>query len=113
VQEETSSESTESSPITGESVAPDQVGLKEGAPSPKGKTIYIDPYNIKEDSEKADIILLTHSHYDHCSFGDMNKIVKEGTIVFAPADCQSNVTRFQVGVDIKIAEPGQEFDFGN
>ena len=39
--------------------------------------IYIDPYNISEGSEKADFILLTHSHYDHCSLADINKIIKE------------------------------------
>ena len=43
------------------------------------KTIYIDPYNIREGLEKADIILITHSHYDHCSVADMEKIVQEGT----------------------------------
>jgi len=29
--------------------------------------IYIDPYQIKENLPKADYILLTHDHYDHCS----------------------------------------------
>ena len=34
-----------------------------------GLKIYIDPYNISEEvaKEKADVILITHSHYDHCS----------------------------------------------
>lgn len=77
------------------------------------KVIYIDPYNIKEDMEKADIILITHSHYDHCSLTDMNKIVQEGTIVLSPADCQSKITRFQVPVKMEIVEPGQELEFGN
>lgn len=76
------------------------------------KSIYIDPYNIKEDSEKADIILLTHSHYDHCSFADMEKIVQEGTKIIAPADCQSKITRFEVPIKIEIIEPGQEIDLG-
>ena len=76
------------------------------------KVIYIDPYKVNEGMEKADAILITHSHYDHCSLEDMNKIVKEGTVVFTPADCQSKITRFQVGVNINIVEPGQEFEFG-
>lgn len=77
------------------------------------RVIYIDPYNIKENSEKADIILLTHSHYDHCSVADMEKIIKEGTKIVCPADCQSKITRFDVPIEIEIVEPWRELDFGD
>lgn len=77
------------------------------------KTIYIDPYNIKEASEKADIILLTHSHYDHCSVADIEKIIQEGTQIISPADCQSKITRFEVPIEMHVVEPGQELDLGN
>ncbi len=80
--------------------------------STEGKVIYIDPYNIKE-KEKADLILITHSHYDHCSVADMEKIIKEGTKIIIPADCQSKITRFDVPIDIQVVEPGDEFDFGD
>jgi len=76
------------------------------------RVIYIDPYNIKEGSEKADLILITHSHYDHCSVADLNKIVQEGTKIVLPADCQSKITRFRVSIKIEIVEPGQELDLG-
>jgi L-ascorbate metabolism protein UlaG (beta-lactamase superfamily) len=77
------------------------------------KVIYIDPYNIKTSSEKADFILITHSHYDHCSVADMQKIIKEGTKIVIPADCQSKITRFKVPIDIEIIEPNQEINFGD
>ena len=77
------------------------------------KVIYIDPYNIKEGLEKADIILITHSHYDHCSLPDMEKIVKEGTRIVAPADCQSTITKLEAQVKIELIEPGQELEFGD
>jgi L-ascorbate metabolism protein UlaG (beta-lactamase superfamily) len=76
------------------------------------KIIYIDPYNIKEDSEKADIILITHSHYDHCSIADIKKIIKNGTKIFLTADCQSKMTRFETPIDMQIVEPNQELSFG-
>jgi len=72
------------------------------------KIIYVDPYQIKDGSEKADLILITHSHYDHCSIVDMNKIVKEGTKIIMTADCQSKITRFGVPIQMIIVEPGQE-----
>ncbi len=76
------------------------------------KIIYIDPYKLKEDSPKADLIFITHGHYDHCSFEDLNKIVKEGTRIVMTADAQSKIARFQVPIRMEVVEPGQELDFG-
>ncbi len=76
------------------------------------RVVYIDPFNIKENSEKADMILITHSHYDHCSFADMKKIIKEGTKIILTADSQSKITRSEIPVDIKIVEPNQELTIG-
>ncbi len=76
------------------------------------KVIYIDPFNIKEGSEKADIILITHSHYDHCSVADMKRIIKEGTKIVLTADSQSKITRSEVPIDINIIEPNKEINFG-
>jgi len=77
------------------------------------KVIYIDPYNIDETNEKADLILITHSHYDHCSFSDIKKIIKKGTKIILPADCQSKITRSDIPIKIEIIEPGQDICFGN
>jgi len=77
------------------------------------RVIYIDPYNIKEESEKADFILISHGHYDHCSYSDLNKIVKEGTKIFITADCQSKITRFTHPIKMEIVEPNQEFSFND
>jgi L-ascorbate metabolism protein UlaG (beta-lactamase superfamily) len=76
------------------------------------KVIYIDPYKIKDGLEPADIILITHSHYDHCSYPDIGKIVKEGTRIVVSADCQSKITKSNVPIKIEIMEPGQELDLG-
>ena len=43
----------------------------------KGKIIYVDPFHIKENYKDADIILITHSHYDHFSEEDIEKVRKE------------------------------------
>ena len=52
--------------------------------------IYIDPYLI-EEKEKADIILITHDHYDHCSPDDIAKIRKDSTVVFVAGSCADKV----------------------
>jgi len=50
----------------------------------KGKTIYIDPFKIEKESHDADIILITHDHYDHYSPEDVEKVTKNNTIIVAP-----------------------------
>ena len=78
------------------------------------KVIYIDPYQLNgENLEKADLILITHSHPDHCSIADINKIVKPNTRIVITADCQSKIVRVNVPIKIEIIEPWKEFDFGN
>ncbi len=77
------------------------------------KNIYIDPFNIKEGLEKADIIMITHSHYDHCSVADIKKIVQDGTRIILTADSQSKVMKFDVSVKIDIVSPGEELDMGD
>ena len=42
--------------------------------STNSKKIIIDPYNISDNVPKADLILITHSHYDHCSIKDIEKV---------------------------------------
>ncbi len=50
------------------------------------KVVYTDPFKLKK-SDKADVILITHEHYDHCSPDDVRKIQTPQTVVVAPADC--------------------------
>ncbi|HOV73715.1 MAG TPA: MBL fold metallo-hydrolase [Candidatus Hydrogenedentes bacterium] len=54
------------------------------------KTIYIDPYKI-DGGATADIILITHDHFDHCSPEDIAKIQGPQTTVVAPRDCLGKI----------------------
>lgn len=71
------------------------------------KIIYIDPFQLNNGGEKADIILITHPHYDHCSVEDISKIVKDGTVIICPADCQSKIAKLDEGIELKIIDVGQ------
>jgi L-ascorbate metabolism protein UlaG (beta-lactamase superfamily) len=71
-----------------------------------GETIiYIDPYQGDYD-EKADLILATHSHTDHCDPGKIKHIVGEGVIIVAPADCSA-----KIGSPVRSLVPGEEASF--
>ena len=52
----------------------------------EGKVIYSDPFKIEKESHNADIILVTHSHYDHFSEKDILKVKKEETKILVTSD---------------------------
>ncbi len=51
------------------------------------RLIYIDPWKLGKDEPTAELILITHAHYDHCSPEDVQKIYGEQTTVVCPPDC--------------------------
>lgn len=67
-----------------------------------GKTIYIDPYQGDYD-EKADIILVTHSHFDHCDTNKINRVKGDETVVIAPADCVP-----KIGPQVRSLKAGEK-----
>ena len=50
----------------------------------EGKIIYSDPYNISGAPHDADIVLITHSHFDHYSPDDIRKVMKSDTVIVCP-----------------------------
>ena len=50
----------------------------------KEKIIYFDPFHINIEYHDADIIFITHDHYDHFSENDIYKVKKENTKILAP-----------------------------
>ena len=48
------------------------------------KVIYFDPFKITEERHDADIIFVTHEHYDHFSPEDIKKVSNKNTILVAP-----------------------------
>ncbi|MEM3808638.1 MAG: MBL fold metallo-hydrolase [Thermoproteota archaeon] len=72
-----------------------------------GKVVYIDPYE-GEYTEKADMILVTHSHPDHCDTSKIEKIRKVETLVIAPADCAS-----KIGGEVRSLKPGESINVGS
>ena len=75
-----------------------------------GKIIYIDlkKYGkVVETSEMADLILVTHSHADHCSAEKINKVRRRDTVVIAPKQSVA-----KIGGVVKTLKPNEEAAFG-
>ena len=80
----------------------------------KEKIIYVDPFKITENYNDADIIMITHSHYDHYSESDIDKVKKEGTIIVIPNDLLEKVTEKGFKKEnIITVEPNKEYKIQN
>ncbi len=69
-----------------------------------GKTIYFDPYQIP-DGPAADLIFISHDHFDHCSPEDVARIQAPKTIIITEKDSASKLTG-----DIRIMKPGEQLE---
>ena len=54
----------------------------------EGKVIYFDPFKINKQYNDADIIFITHDHYDHYSEEDIDKVIKPDTTIVIPEGMQ-------------------------
>ena len=68
------------------------------------KTIYIDPFKTSE-SQPADIIIITHEHFDHYSPDDIKKIQTQETAIVVNPDCASKVSG-----NVKVISPGKSIN---
>ena len=75
----------------------------------KEKVIYIDPFKIDKNYNDADMIFVTHDHYDHYSEEDIDKIKKEDTII-APEELLTKLLRKGFRKDsIITVEPNKKY----
>ena len=64
------------------------------------KVIYIDPFQMKS-TVPADIILVSHDHFDHCSPDDIQKIQKKDTVIITDKASAGKLTG-----DVRVVKPG-------
>ncbi len=77
-----------------------------------GDTLYyFDPFKI-EPKGKADVVLVSHEHFDHLSTEDLRKIVKPETELVAPEVCRDQLRMLGSGV-IKLVKPGDVIEVKN
>ncbi len=59
--------------------------------------LYIDPYKIENEPHNAKYLFITHSHYDHFSIEDIEKVRNEDTIFFVTPDYKEKLLEIGVG----------------
>ena len=76
------------------------------------KVIYFDPYKISEKKEDADIIFITHNHYDHMDVDSINNIKNDNTIVVAPLSMKNAISKIKFS-DYIYLTPNEETSINN
>jgi L-ascorbate metabolism protein UlaG (beta-lactamase superfamily) len=75
----------------------------------EGKTIiYIDPYKISDshhNKNDADIILISHNHFDHLSVDDLKHVIGNNTTIVAAKECIEQLKNVRVA-ETKGVVPG-------
>jgi L-ascorbate metabolism protein UlaG (beta-lactamase superfamily) len=66
------------------------------------KVIYTDPFKLRT-KDTADIILITHEHFDHCSPEDVRMLQGPNTVIVAPPDCVKKLSG-----KVKTVSPGDK-----
>ena len=77
------------------------------------KIIYFDPFNIKENFSDADYIFCTHSHYDHFSPEDINKVKNNNTKLIVTKDIIESATKLINKNNIILVQPNEEYKIDN
>ena len=76
----------------------------------KEKTIYIDPFKIDRNYNDADIIFITHDHYDHYSEEDIDKVINENAVIVIPEELLTKVLKKGINKNAIITvEPNQKY----
>lgn len=69
-----------------------------------GLSVYIDPWGVTTD-DPADVVFITHAHFDHFSLEDLERIRGDGTKFVAPHDVARELTG-----DVTPVRPGDSID---
>ena len=75
----------------------------------EGKVIYFDPYHISEEYHDADLIFITHNHYDHLDPSSIEKIRKEDTEIVVPRSIKKDIERLFDINSIYLVEPDSNY----
>ncbi|MFR8115570.1 MAG: metal-dependent hydrolase [Clostridium sp. 26_22] len=76
----------------------------------KEKTIYIDPFKIDRNYNDADIVFITHDHYDHYSEEDIDKVINENTTIIIPEELLTKLLRKGINKNAIITvEPNKNY----
>ena len=73
------------------------------------KVIYIDPFRIKKEVHDADYVFCTHSHYDHFSAEDIQKVINDRTKIITIEEAKKEALNLVDSKRVFIVEAEKEY----
>jgi L-ascorbate metabolism protein UlaG (beta-lactamase superfamily) len=78
------------------------------------KIIYFDPWKLLAGAKKADIICVSHGHFDHFSKDDIAIISSKETVIVTTAAVARQLKGAKLSCkEVKALSPGETFDAGS
>lgn len=71
------------------------------------KIIYFDSYLLEEENHDADIIFITHDHYDHYDENSISKAMNENTMLVVPTSLKEKALKLTK--NILVVEPNKTY----
>jgi L-ascorbate metabolism protein UlaG (beta-lactamase superfamily) len=69
----------------------------------------LDPFKVRSSSDKADLLLISHEHYDHLSIEDIKKVSSDNTVVVAAVSCKSELSKLKFK-DVRFIDSGDKLN---
>lgn len=70
------------------------------------KTIYFDPFSVETERHDADVIFITHEHFDHFQLESIAKVKNENTVIVAPLSMEKQIKTESGITNVQLFEPG-------
>ena len=71
--------------------------------------VYVDPFKINKEYHDADYVFFTHSHYDHFSPEDIEKVKKENTVFIVTEDLKEKAEDLYGKENILVVKPNEDY----
>lgn len=77
-----------------------------------GKVLYFDPWRISGEPRDADLILITHPHFDHLDPADVAKVAKPETVIVTVAEAAAKLAEADTPGTVRVVKPGDRLELG-
>ena len=77
-----------------------------------GVSLYYDPWKIDGEPKDADVVFVSHPHFDHFDLEDLAKVAKAETVIVTVEEVAAKLAETEIPGTVKIVKPGDQLEVG-